>query len=51
LVEGGEKMPRKDGILDEEIIKMYKSGMSYKEMMPITGLTDRGIRTVLYKHG
>jgi hypothetical protein len=51
LFEGGKKMPRKDGILDEEIIKMYKSGMSYKEMMPIIGLTDRGIRNVLYKHG
>ena len=37
-------MPRNPGITDEEIIKMYKSGMSYKEMKPIVGLSDRAIR-------
>ena len=36
---------------DEMIINMYKSGMSYKEMQPITGLSDRAIRNVMYKHG
>lgn len=43
-------MPRKLGITDEVIIKMYKSGMAYKEMTPIIGLSDRAIRKVLYKH-
>ncbi|WP_066288217.1 LAGLIDADG family homing endonuclease [Bacillus sp. FJAT-29937] len=44
-------MPRKPGITDETIIKMYKSGMSFKEMAPNIGLSDRAIRNVLYKHG
>ena len=44
-------MPRNPGITDEEIIRMYKGGMPFKEMIPIIGLTDRGIRNVLYKHG
>ncbi|WP_147534705.1 LAGLIDADG family homing endonuclease [Bacillus marasmi] len=44
-------MPRHKGITDEDIIKMYKSGMPYKEMIPIIGLTDRGIRKVIYRHG
>ncbi|HJF31986.1 MAG TPA: hypothetical protein K8V56_09445 [Sporosarcina psychrophila] len=35
---------------DEAIINMYKSGMSFKEMQPIIGLSDRAIRNVLYKH-
>lgn len=43
-------MPRKPGITDEDIIRMYKSGMPYKEMIPIVGLTDRGIRYILKKH-
>lgn len=43
-------MPRKLGITDDNIISMYKSGMSFKEMMTITGLSDRGIRNVMYKH-
>lgn len=44
-------MPRNPGITDEAIINMYKSDMSFKEMIPIIGLTDRAIRNVLYKHG
>lgn len=44
-------MPRKPGITDEMIIKMYKSGMSYKEMVPIAGISDRAIRNIMYKHG
>jgi len=44
-------MPRKPGITDEAIINMYKSDMSFKEMAPIIGLTDRAIRNVLYKQG
>lgn len=44
-------MPRNPGITDEEIIRMYKSGMPFKEMGPIIGLSDRGIRNVMYKHG
>ncbi len=44
-------MPRNPGITDEMIISMYKSGMPFKEMQPIIGLSDRAIRNVLYKHG
>ena len=44
-------MPRYPGITDEIIIEMYKSGMSFKEMVPIIGLSDRAIRNVMYKHG
>ena len=44
-------MPRKPGVTDDEIIRMYKSGMPYKEMEQIIGLTSRGIRNVMYKHG
>jgi DNA-binding transcriptional regulator WhiA len=44
-------MPRNPGMTDEAIIKMYKSGMSFKEMGPIVGLSDRAIRNVMYKHG
>ncbi|WP_438318923.1 LAGLIDADG family homing endonuclease [Sporosarcina sp. FA9] len=36
---------------DEAIIKMYKSGMPFKEMAPIVGISDRAIRNVMYKHG
>ena len=43
-------MPRNPGVTDEAIIHMYKSGMSFKEMQPIIGLSDRAIRNVLYKH-
>lgn len=43
-------MPRKPGVTDETIIQMYMSGMSYKEMEPITGISGRAIRNVLYKH-
>lgn len=43
-------MPRNPGMTDEAIIKMYKSGVSFKEMQPIIGLSDRAIRNVLYKH-
>jgi hypothetical protein len=43
-------MPRNPGITDDIIIVMYKSGMSYKEMERITGISDRAIRNVLYKH-
>ncbi len=44
-------MPRNPGMTDEAIIKLYKSGMSFKEMGPIVGLSDRAIRGVMYKHG
>ena len=44
-------MPRKPGMTDVVIINMYKSGMAFKEMMPLIGLSDRQIRNVLYKHG
>ncbi|MCM3439591.1 hypothetical protein [Metabacillus halosaccharovorans] len=44
-------MPRKPGITDEYIIKLYKSGMSFKEMIPLIGLSDQGIRYVISKHG
>lgn len=42
---------RNPGITDEMIIEMYKSGMPFKEMRPIVGLSDRAIRNVMYKHG
>ncbi|PAQ15481.1 hypothetical protein CD798_06755 [Bacillaceae bacterium SAOS 7] len=44
-------MPRNPRITDEMIIKLYKEGVSYKEMLPIVGLSDRAIRNVLHKHG
>ena len=44
-------MPRHPGITDETIVKLYQSGMSFKEMNTSTGLSDRAIRNVLYKHG
>ncbi|TKC19272.1 LAGLIDADG family homing endonuclease [Robertmurraya kyonggiensis] len=44
-------MPRNPGVTDEEIIRMYKSGIPYKEMEPIVGLSSRSIRNVMYKHG
>lgn len=44
-------MPRNPGMTDEIIINMYKSEMSFKEMVAIIGLSDRAIRNVLYKHG
>ncbi|WP_174733440.1 LAGLIDADG family homing endonuclease [Mesobacillus harenae] len=44
-------MPRKPGITDELIIKMYKDGNLYKEIIPVVGLSDRAIRNILYKHG
>ncbi|QBP41063.1 hypothetical protein [Paenisporosarcina antarctica] len=44
-------MPRKPGITDEAIINMYKSDMSFKELVPIIGLTNRAIRNVLSKQG
>ena len=43
-------MARNKGITDEMIIEMYLNGMAYKEMLPIIGLSSRGIRGVLYKH-
>lgn len=43
-------MARKPGVTDSDIITMYKSGVSYKEMILMTGLSDRGIRNILYKH-
>lgn len=43
-------MPRKPGITDEMIIQLYKNGASSKDMVEITGLTERGIRYVLNKH-
>ena len=47
---GGFKMPRNKGITDDMIIEMYKSGMPYKEMVPIIGLSNRAIYNVITKH-
>ena len=44
-------MPRKSGITDDMIIKLYKSEMPLKEISNITGLSDTAIRNVMYKHG
>ncbi len=44
-------MGRNPGMTDEVIIQMYKSGMPYKEIAPIIGISDRAIRNVMYKHG
>lgn len=44
-------MTRNEGITDDVIIKLYKSGMPYKEMIPIIGLTARGICKVLHRNG
>lgn len=44
-------MARNPGMTDDIIIKMYKSGMPFKEMVPIIGISDRAIRNVMYKHG
>lgn len=44
-------MPRHPNITDEDIITLYRSQVSFKEMMSVTGLSDRGIRNVMYKHG
>lgn len=44
-------MPRKPGITDEDIINFYKSGIPFKEMISITGLSDTGIRKVVHKYG
>ncbi|WP_394188029.1 LAGLIDADG family homing endonuclease [Paenisporosarcina quisquiliarum] len=44
-------MPRHPNITDEAIIQMYTSEVPFKEMMILTGLTDRAIRNVMYKHG
>ena len=50
LKKGGGKMPRKPGIIDEDIITMYKANTPFKEISLVTGLSDRAIRNVLYKH-
>ena len=44
-------MARNPGMTDEVIIQMYKSGMTFKKMAPIIGISDRAIRNVMYKHG
>ncbi|MDQ0243282.1 hypothetical protein J2S09_000818 [Bacillus fengqiuensis] len=44
-------MPRNPGVTDELIIKLYKSGMPFKEMIPVIGLSGRAIRDVVHKHG
>ncbi|WP_445486895.1 hypothetical protein [Niallia sp. 03133] len=44
-------MARNPDVTDSMIINLYKSGMSFKEMAPIIGLSDRAIRNVMYKHG
>lgn len=43
-------MPRNPGMTDEKIIGMYKSGMPFKEMVPIIGISDRAILNIIYKH-
>ncbi len=44
-------MPRHSTIKDEDIIAMYKGNVPFKEMMSVSGLSDRAIRNVMYKHG
>ncbi|WP_409270240.1 LAGLIDADG family homing endonuclease [Neobacillus sp. SCS-31] len=44
-------MPRKKGITDENIVKMYTDRVSYKEMSEISGLTARAILNVITKNG
>ena len=44
-------MPRHPNVTDEAIIQMYTSEVPFKEMMILTGLTDRALRNVMYKHG
>ena len=44
-------MPRHSTIKDEDIITMYRDNVPFKEMMSVTGLSDRAIRNVMYKHG
>ncbi|MBB4826009.1 hypothetical protein HNO89_003246 [Sporosarcina luteola] len=44
-------MARIRGMTDQKIIELYESGMSYKEMCQLVGLSDRAIRNVLSKHG
>ena len=44
-------MPRKSGITDDIIIKLYKEDTPFKEMEMITGLSGRAIRNVMYKYG
>lgn len=43
-------MPRNSGITDEDIIRLYKSGIPYKKMEPVIGIAEQAIRIVLYKH-
>ncbi|MCD5322847.1 MULTISPECIES: LAGLIDADG family homing endonuclease [Pontibacillus] len=43
-------MPRKPGITDDYMITLYKKGTSFKVMKEISGLSDRAIRNILYKH-
>src|SRR5690625_5180092 len=50
-MKGDKIVPRNSGITDEAIIKMYKSGMPFKEMVLRIGISDRAIRNVMYKHG
>lgn len=44
-------MPRNPGMTDHKIIELYKSGLPYSELRILIGLSDRGIRNVLNKHG
>lgn len=44
-------MPRNPGMTDEKIIELYKSGLPYEKLCTTIGLSDRGIRNVLNKHG
>ena len=40
-------MPRIPGLTDESLILMYKNSLPFKEMGPITDLSDRAIRNVI----
>ncbi|KGX91484.1 LAGLIDADG family homing endonuclease [Pontibacillus marinus] len=44
-------MPRNPGMTDEKIIEIYKSGINYKEMEQVVGLTSTAILNIVYKHG
>jgi DNA-binding transcriptional regulator WhiA len=45
------QMARNLDITDDQIIELYLQGIPYLDMVAITGMTDRGIRKLLNRHG
>jgi hypothetical protein len=45
------QMARNPDITDDQIIELYLQGIPYLDMVAITGMTDRGIRKLLNRHG